>query len=279
MIEHLKAVVAWSALAVMGATTPAAAQERLDARELPGARLERVLLAFGRQPANTIETWDRRVCVGVSGVRVRQHAMILSDRIAMRVFEQGLEPGRPNCVPDVLVFVTPEAGRLAGQLAVEYRNMVNDGIHGDAWINEAALAAFVSAEAPVRWWHAPPPSEPRRQADAAEPILMGDMLAPSRPANRRAPPPPREAFPRVIVVIDATLAEGAAIETLGDMAALAAMAQVRQDQLPASVDSLLNRFAPAPNGAVRPPREALTDWDRARLHDLYAPRPAPQAVD
>src|SRR5262245_29928863 len=93
-------------LAALCVAAPASAQEeRLGAHELPGARLERVLLAFGRQPANEPQTWDRRVCVGLSGVRGTRQAAALSDRIALRIFEQGLEPGRPNCVPNVLVFV------------------------------------------------------------------------------------------------------------------------------------------------------------------------------
>jgi len=262
------------ALALLCAAPAAIAQERLGARELPGARLERVLSAFGEHPANTPEVWDRRVCVGVSGVRVRRQAVMLSDRIALRVFEQGLEAGRPNCVPNVLVFVTPEAGRLAEQLAEEYRTMAGEGVYGDAWINQEALAAFVSAEGPVRWWHAPPPSEALNARNRPEPAIVGDVFVPSRLAARPPPPAPREAFPRILVIIDATQADGAPIETIADMAALAALAQVRQDRLPASVDSLLNRFVPAPEGVLRAPAESLTDWDRARLQALYGPQSA-----
>lgn len=251
------------------AASAALAQERLGARELPGARLERVLTAFEEHPANEIATWDRRVCVGLSGVRIRRHAAILADRIAMRVFEQGLEPGRPNCVPNVLVFVTPEADRLAEQLAAEYRSIASEGASGEAWINQEALASFVSSDAPVRWWHAPPPSE-RAQRGRSEPVVIADVFVPSRPVQRQ-PAAPREAFPRVLVVIDAARAEGASLETLGDIAAMAAMAQIRQDRLPASVDSVLNRFVPAPEGVERQEADRLTDWDQTRLHGLYAP--------
>lgn len=263
------------AFALVCAATTAAAQERLGARELPGARLERVLLAFGREPATEHETWDRRVCVGLSGVRGRREAVALSDRIALRVLEQGLEAGRPNCVPNVLVFVTPDSARLAEQLANEYRGIANEGVYGEAWIEEASLAAFVGSEAAVRWWHAPPPSPPQSEAPArTESMMIGDVFVPSRVApgaNRPPPPAPREAFPRVLVVIDATRAEGVSLDTLGDLAAMAALSQVRQDRLPASVDSILNRFRPAPVEAPRTPAETLTAWDHARLHGLYAP--------
>lgn len=263
------------ALAGLCLIAPAAAQqERLGARELPGARLERVLLAFGREPANEPETWDRRVCVGLSGVRGERQAKALSDRIALRIFEQGLEPGRPNCVPNVLVFVTPDSTRLAEQLASEYRGITREGLYGEAWIEEAALAEFIRDPRPVRWWHAPAPSPPRSEAPAqAEPTIVGDIFIPSRvaPGSDRPPPsPPREAFPRVLVVIDATRAEGVSLDTLGDMAAMAALAQIRQDRLPASVDSLLNRFVPPAEGIARAPADRLTDWDQARLRGLYA---------
>lgn len=269
------------AFALLCAASGAAAQERLGARELPGARLEQVLVAFGREPASERETWDRSVCVGLSGVRGRREAVALSDRIALRVLEQGLEAGRPNCVPNVLVFVTPDSALLAQQLANEYRSMANEGVYGDAWIEEASLAAFVSSEAAVRWWHAPPPSPARADAAPArtEPMMVGDVFVPSRvaPGSDRPPPPaPREAFPRVLVVIDATRAEGTSLDTLGDLAAMAALGQIRQDRLPGSVDSILNRFAPMPVEGPRTLAESLTGWDQARLQGLYAaPAAAP----
>ncbi len=267
------------ALALALVCTPlAAAQERLGGRELPGARLERVLLAFGRHPAVEQGSWDRRVCVGLSGVRNERQAAALSNRIALRIFEQGLEAGRPNCVPNVLVFVTPESARLAEQLASEYRGIANEGIYGESWIENASLAEFVRSDSAIRWWHAPPPSPPRTDQPArTEAMMIGDVFVPSRvaPGAERAPPPaPREAFPRVLVIIDATRAEGVSLDTLGDMAAMAALGQVRQDRLPETVDSILNRFKAPADGVTRPPVDSLTAWDQARLRGLYAPQAA-----
>lgn len=259
------------ALALACAAFSAAAQERLGARELPGARLERVLLAFGRHPANERGAWDRRVCVGLSGVRNERQAAALSDRIALRIFEQGLEAGGPNCVPNVLVFVTPESARLAEQLANEYRGIANEGIYGEAWMEEDSLAAFVAGEGVVRWWHAPPPSTPRSERRQSERSRMiADVYMSQTPFDPQVPSAPREAFPRVLVVIDATRAEGLSLDTLGDVAAMAALGQVRQDRLPGTVDSILNRFKAPVEGVVQSPVDSLTDWDRTRLQGLYA---------
>lgn len=268
------------ALALVCAAPSAVAQERLGAQELPGARLERVLLAFGRHPATERDSWERRVCVGLSGVRNERQASALIDRIAMRVFEQGLDPGRPNCVPNVLVFVTPEGARLAEQLANEYRGIANEGIYGEAWIEEDSLTQFVQGDGVVRWWHAPPPSADRaarRQRERSG--MVGDVFMRETPIEPQVPTAPREVFPRVLVVIDATRAEGVSLDTLADMAAMAALGQVRQDRLPATVDSILNRFEPAAERVTAQPVDSLTDWDRARLRGLYALPAAERPVD
>lgn len=265
------------ALALLCAAPPVGAQERLGAQELPGARLERVLLAFGRHPATERDAWDRRVCVGLSGVRNQRQAAALINRITMRVFEQGLEPGRPNCVPNVLVFVTPESARLAEQLASEYRGIANEGIYGEAWIDEGSLTQFVEGDSVVRWWHAPPPSTQRASQRARERSrVIAEAYVTETAAASEAPAMPREAFPRVLVVIDATRGEGISLDTLGDLAAMAALGQIRQDRLPATVDSILNRFRPPADGVTQTPVDSFTDWDRARLHGLYA-APAAEA--
>src|SRR5262245_10695058 len=118
--------------AVLALGTPVAAQQPTTQSEelvVTGERLQEVVRDFVGEIAvapsgeRQMARWDHKICPLVAGLPQRQ-MQYMADRIAQRANQIGLETEGPGCRANILIFVTPDASRLAEGIVREYRNLV-----------------------------------------------------------------------------------------------------------------------------------------------------------
>lgn len=277
-MQGLKVIVLTSALAAVGFASPVAAQQEEEI-VVTGLRLREMVREFVGEVAvavpseNQLARWDRRVCTQLAGLGPRQ-AQFIIDRIALRSFALGLAPGEPGCQANVLVFVTPDSDRLARALEEQFREVLDARrVPHMATAGEEALADFVATRRPVRWWHVmqtvsadgqllrntDPRRDPRGGFTNLE-ILHNARLG-------RVQRTTRQDFNRVVIIVDATLADGVHLTPLADYIAMAALAQVNAQADVSAVRSILNLFSDRQAG--REPVAEMSEWDLAYLEALY----------
>ena len=130
-------------------------------------------------------------------------------------------------------------------------------------LSRAALAAFQTGEAPVRWWHVSAPVD-ANTGQLATRLPGEDAPTISRTTSGRLRTQIRNDLNRVIVIVDVPRSEGLNFTQLSDYVAMAAFSQVDPDADASNYDSVLNLFRD-PAGV-----EGLTAWDRAYLTALYS---------
>lgn len=263
----------WIIAAVVFFSAGAAhAQTTSDELVVTGERLREMVRSFVDEVAppelseDQLARWNSRYCPLMAGLPARQ-AQYLVDRMSRRAFELGLRPGDEGCRPNVLVFVTPDAGVLAHALADDHDLMAyyNNAEYGNS-LGRDALLEFVNSTAPVRWWHVAQTVDRRGQIIDGD----GDAIVADGTRLHRAT---RQDFNRVMVIVDARQADGLRLEALGDYLAMVTLAQLDARANVADLPTILNVFANRSLG--QPGALELTDWDRAYLEGLYrAPRNA-----
>ena len=73
----------------------------------------------------------------------------MADRIALRAHQVGLEPEGPGCKANILIFVTPDASRLATGIVDEYRSLVAYYSEaGDNTLGRGSVGGFHRARPP-----------------------------------------------------------------------------------------------------------------------------------
>lgn len=184
-----------------------------------GHRLQQALSDFvgvvSTPPNGEIQLarWDRRICVSVAGIRA-QYGQFMVDRIAQRAFQVGLEAGAPGCTANVLVLVTPDANALAQELVNNDRPLLaayEAGTRG-----RDALDDFASNTRPVRWWHVAQTVTADGQVVRGSTSLhamSGGLSSGSGAVVRvgdmgRTRATTRQDFNRVVIIVDATRAQG-----------------------------------------------------------------------
>jgi hypothetical protein len=256
--------------------TPATAQSNNSNDEIvvTGQRLQTVLREFvGELTAapqhhgeNQLGRWNHRICPAVLGLTSAAEEQIVADQIAIRAHQVGLETQGPGCHANLVVLITPDADRLAEAIV---RNM-NDWVQPRAThtlntLGHAELAAFLSSDGAVRWWHvlqtvgadgAPISGTSFDNAGA----IPGAVSSFAPPGLLRAT---RQDFRSVIVIVDSRQAGGYGLNSLGDYLAMVSLAQLRPGADMSGYPTILNLFS-APNA----PR-AMTEWDLAYLDGLY----------
>ncbi|WP_395648192.1 hypothetical protein [Terricaulis sp.] len=276
-----------SALLAMSLTTGADAQPADDDEIVVTAeRFHEQLRAFvgevSAPPAriDQLSRWNHRVCPGVIGLRSR-YAQAMADRIAVRAYEVGLRVEGPGCRANIIVFVTPESDQLARELVQDYRELF--GSTQSENINtpgRMALAHFVDAPRPVRWWHVS--NTVSREGHVLRDIPTGrdirdNFVAPviytPSIGYGRLQATTRQDLDRTVIVVDARRTAGVNLDALSDYIAMIGLAQLDPDADTSSFDTILNLFAEREAGAAQP--GAMTAWDAAYLQGLYhAPRNA-----
>jgi hypothetical protein len=271
------------ALAALALASSAAAQPTTQSDELvvTGERLHDIVRDFVGEIAaapsgeRQMARWDHKICPLLAGLPERQ-MQYMADRIAQRAHQIGLETEGPGCRANILVFVTPDASRLAEGIVHEYRSLVAYYAEGGvSTMGRGPLEDFTTTTAPVRWWHVNQTVSADRQELGTEnggSTVMRTTQSPSR--LRRAT---RQDFLRVLIIVDARQAQGVQLQAIADYVAMVSLAQLDPAGRTTGVPSILNLFAERDAG--RPPPEALTEWDEAYLQGLYdARRAAPNEV-
>lgn len=241
-----------------------------------GARTEEAIRNFVDQLAVTARTtdtlgrWDRRICPGVAGLRA-PYAQLLIDRIAQRTFDVGLDIGEPGCRANILIVVSMDPDAIAEELYENHRDALSyQTERGETTLGRAALRAFISSDAPVRWWHVS-----RAHTQAGEPVLEtndGTSKFPYTPVIMRFGGASRfiatyrQDFSGAFVIVDARRMNeiGVDFNALADYLAMVTLAQIDPNAETHDLDTILNLF----DGASSP--RALTEWDVLYLRGLYA---------
>lgn len=246
-----------------------------------GHRLQQALSDFvgvvSTPPNGEIQLarWDRRICVSVAGIRA-QYGQFMVDRIAQRAFQVGLEAGAPGCTANVLVLVTPDANALAQELVNNDRPLLaayESGTRG-----RDALDDFASNTRPVRWWHVAQTVTADGQVVRGSTSLhamSGGLSSGSGAVVRvgdmgRTRATTRQDFNRVVIIVDATRAQGFQFAALSDYVAMVALAQLDPSADTSQFPSVLNLFTDQAAGRDVP--VGMTDWDVAYLSGLYGAR-------
>lgn len=211
----------------------------------------------GRGPAR----WRDNICIGVANIQ-REAAQFMVDRISDIAFDLGLSPGEPGCQANVLIIGSSDGADLARSLVTAKPNTFWPGGSGMN-LSRAALAAFQTGEAPVRWWHVSAPVD-ANTGQLATRLPGEDAPTISRTTSGRLRTQIRNDLNRVIVIVDVPRSEGLNFTQLSDYVAMAAFSQVDPDADASNYDSVLNLFRD-PAGV-----EGLTAWDRAYLTALYS---------
>lgn len=210
----------------------------------------------GRGPAR----WSSRICVGAVNFR-NDAAQFMVDRISQVAVDIGLDIGEPGCRPNILVIGSSDGAGFARGL-VEARPAVFRPGGSGMTLDRAALDAFQSGQAPVRWWHVAVPTNADTGQIATrmpgyEPPVISSTVS-SRLRTRI-----RNDLNRVIVIVDVNRATGKNFAQLADYVAMVSFSQVDADADISGYDSILNLFTQS--GST-----ALTGWDRDYLHALYS---------
>lgn len=266
------------AAAALAMATPAVAQEAEPDIVVVGERLQEMVRSFVGEVATApggeqqMARWDRSICPLVAGLPARQMQYI-ADRIAQRGHQVGLQSQGPGCRANILIFVTPDASMLAEGIVDEYSNLVAYySTNGISTLGRGPLEEFVTATAPVRWWHVNQTVSGDGQSvggDTPGTQVMRTSQAPSR--VRRTT---RQDFLRVLIIVDARQANGVTLQALSDYLAMVSLAQLDPAGETTGVPTILNLFEARNSGGVVPP--AMTQWDEAYLDGLYnARRTAP----
>jgi hypothetical protein len=246
-----------------------------------GERLQEMVRSFVGEVAaapngeQQLARWDRKICPLVAGLPTRQMQYV-ADRIAQRAHQVDIEAEGPGCEANILIFVTPDASRLAEGIVDEYRNLVAFySTNGVSTLGRGPLEEFTTSGAPVRWWHV----NQTVSSDGQE--LGGDgggqQVIRGGPAPSRVRRTTRQDFLRVLIIVDARQAEGVQFQALADYLAMVSLAQLDPAGETTGTPTILNLFADRDAG--RPMPAAMTQWDEAYLEGLYtARRTAPNDI-
>ncbi len=227
-----------------------------------------------------IARWNDDICVSAAGLGAAQSQTVI-DRVSLRSQAVGLRPGQAGCRPNVFVFFASDGSGFARGL-LEQRRSLFAYYHEEniATLGQEALTSFMDTPRPVRWWHV----IQTRGAD-------GDRLG-SDSARSEAPPPPdtmtavpdgfsgvqsvrsngtrvrsveRQDFNRVIVIVDAQLAEGYPLDSIADYIAMVTLAQIDPQARIREFPTILNLF----NDDLENTSFEMSSWDTAYLNGLY----------
>lgn len=230
-----------------------------------------------------VARWDGAICPGAVNLD-REAAEVILDRIGDAARSLDLSVGRPGCRANLVVIFTTDGAGLARAMVAEDRRVFDPGIGGIAR-DTAALEAFQTGDAPVRWWSL---SMPFDSATGLRSVRVpGDRpwlneLPPSVAASISCGPDcpvlyapiinvtgasrlhtrVEDALYKTIVIVDVDRIGDVDAASLGDYLAFIGLAQIAGEADTTEFDSVLNLFA---GGG----QNGLTAWDRAYLEAVY----------
>ncbi len=283
MIRRFAAVLA--ACVLSSITGPALAQTPPQEEDIVvvGERLQEMVRSFVGEVAvapgaeRQIARWDGRICPLVAGLPARQMQYV-ADRIAQRANQVDIRTEGPGCKANILIFVTPDASRLADGIVDEYRNLV--AFYSTSGVNtlgRGPLEDFTTSTAPVRWWHVNQTVSADGQQLGTDTSSGGSQVIRGGPPPSRARRATRQDFLRVLIIVDARQAQGVQLQALADYLAMVSLAQLSPDGRTVGTPTILNLFTDRDAGGIVP--AGMTEWDQAYLEGLYtARRTAPREI-
>ncbi len=274
----LRRIVTASALALLlqAGVTASAQQAPAGANTeqeivVTAERTEEAVRAFVGEVAvavrgeNQIARWDGRICPGISGLKGR-FARPVIDRIAQRALEVGLEVGEPGCKANILILVTMNADQVTKEVLDNNRDAFGYySTRGVRTQGRDALNAFVTSDAPVRWWHVSKTVTDHGMEVGDD--ATGDAPTVAVSGASRISRNTRLDFGAVFIVVDATRLDGLSFAGLADYLAMASLAQLAPQTDTSAFPTVLNLFAGPVEGATSP--AMMTPWDMAYLRGLY----------
>lgn len=247
----------------------------LEDVEITGRPLDTMIRNFVNEVAapnrgRGIARWEENICIGVTNLRA-EPAQYIVDRVSTIAEDVGLTPGQPGCTPNVMIVASDDAAALTQQLVAENQRAFRLGGSGMDR-GGAALRAFQSSEAPVRWWQVSMPTDAetgeravRIPGECRDPCMSPADYAPHINvfAASRLTTQIVDTIFRTIVILDVDQIADVSLTQLADYVAMVALAQIDPTADTSGYSTILNVFQ-SPDDA-----QYLTDWDKAYLQGLY----------
>jgi hypothetical protein len=216
-------------------------------------------------PRGQLSRFETRVCPTAFGLLPGQREAVLA-RVRLVAQAAGLQVGKPNCIPNILLIVTRDKRAFIEALERKY-----DFYFGEMSPREVRRLARAPGPAAVWQIQGAPVT-----AGGGEASQNGDASLPgaSYPVNRttrrpsRIDAPARPQFQAAAVVIEQGALDGLTTIQLADYAAMRAFAKTDPARLPASSPATILKVLEAPMGTEVP--LTLTKWDLGFLKGLYA---------
>lgn len=293
---------AWLAVASALAMGPSAPQDDpdpvaqlpsvvVDGRPLAEQARSFVAAATEGPRRRSLARWETPICFGVANLKA-DAAQALIDRMAKVAVSLGLETQPPGCKPNLLVIAAHAADAEAVvRRAIDRSEFDFRPARGGTDRGRAALEAFASSTAPVRWWHVSLPVEVRTGGPALlldGESLMGPAFGPQSAFGEAAPvlsvnvdslsrirATTRNDLMRVIIVVDADQAAAVPFPALADYLAMVGLAQIDPEAEVGGAPTILNLF----NADAIQPARRMTEWDAAFLISLYEARSNPASLN
>lgn len=212
--------------------------------------------------------FETAVCPAVAGLPPKQEAMIAS-RIRRVAEAAGMETGKADCRPNVILIVTNDKRALVKRLQKERAD------YFPTVRNQYEFDRLEDPAIPVAAWQI----EVTRAADGRD--LQQDMggggvgrtglyVLRTTEASSRLKPSTRQYFAASVVVVQADALDGLTTTQLADYAAMRAFVRTDPERLKQSAGSSILNVISAPMGTEVP--TTMTAWDLSFLKSYYASR-------
>ena len=228
--------------------------------------------------------WDGPVCPGAVNLQ-RETAEVILDRIGDVARSLDLRVGRRGCRANLVIIFATDGAAIARAMVEEDRRLFDPSV-GGITRDTAALEAFQTGDAPVRWWSlsmqfdtttgqrsvrvpGDMPTLNTLPLNTARALMCNPTDCPllHAPAVNvtsvsRLRTQVADALYKTIVIVDVDQIGDVDAGALGDYLAFIGLAQIAGEADTTEFDSVLNLFE---GGG----RNGLTAWDRAYLEAVY----------
>ena len=224
-------------------------------------------------PGRLSPRWNSRICVRVMNMDV-QHAAFLRDRVETVARALDLSPDTsPTCPPNISIYASNDPDALAATL-VEGAPRNFRPVRHSATLGDAALDAFRTSDAAVRWWQVSLPlmvdtGQPAIVLGATETRKQDPMaLAVMVQNGSRLRGNVRDDLLGVTIIVDTVKVNSVPFEAVSDYVAFVALAPANPRATTESIETVLNLFD-------RTGVTGLTLMDQDYLYALYTASRAP----
>lgn len=255
---------------------PATTLEDIEVVGTPEAKTAAAYVrAIGTGPVGRLNPlWRRSLCVRIIEMDV-EHARFLKSRIETVAAAVGLSTETsPTCRPDISIYASTDPVALATTL-IEAAPRRFQPAPNNTTLGDAALEAFRTSSAPIRWWQISLPG----MADTGQPAMIEGTGETRDPMARsvvvrnasRLTGNIRDDLAGVTIILNTRRLATTPFGAVSDYVAFVALAPVDPRTPTAAFDTVLNLFE-------RADVTGLTPTDQDYLYALYASSPAPASA-